>query len=168
MGHEYEVVLAEGITWNPARAAAMALGPGWDLATIGSVAENNFVEGLLTALFPLPERSHFWIGGTDSATEGVWAWVDGTPFSPLDWWPTEPNDSTFLSPLGEDYLAYDLRTGLWAWNDGADTVSTFFGFSRGYVAERVASDSVPEPATLTLVGLGALGATLSRRRRKTS
>jgi hypothetical protein len=168
MGHEYEVVLAEGITWVPARAAAMALpGGGWDLASISSGAENAFVEGLLTALLPLPSRSHFWIGGTDSeaqgTTEGVWIWSDGTPFSFTDWWPGEPNNVTTFDPPGEDYLAYDLRSGLWAWNDGGDSVGTVYGFSRGFVAERVAA--VPEPATLTLVGLGVLGATLGRRRR---
>jgi MYXO-CTERM domain-containing protein len=41
---------------------------------------------------------------------------------------------------------------------------TNFGFSRGYVAERVAISEVPDPATLTLFALASLGAAARRRR----
>lgn len=69
-GHEYEVVLAEAKTWSESRALALALGAGWDLASIGDVGENNFVVSLLNPA--LPDRSHFWLGATDGASEGVW------------------------------------------------------------------------------------------------
>src|SRR6476661_4455824 len=78
LGHEYQVVLSTGLTWSSARAAALTLGSGWDLATIGDAGENTFVKGLLNT--SAPDRSHFWIGATDEVTEGNWLWVDGTPF----------------------------------------------------------------------------------------
>ena len=66
-GHEYEVVTSEGITWTSASTAAQA--SGWYLVTIGSAAENSFVESLLNP--GLASRSHFWIGATDQVSEGT-------------------------------------------------------------------------------------------------
>jgi hypothetical protein len=122
---------------------------------MGDALENTFVKGLLSTA--LPERSHFWIGGTDATTEGVWEWVDATPFLFSDWWGGEPNDIT-----GEDVLAFDLRGGGWAWNDASD--ATAASFTRGYIAEGPAVD-VPEPASLSLFGMGVLILGLARHRR---
>lgn len=159
MGHEYEVVMASGVTWDGARAAAIALGPGWDLATVGSAAENTFLESQLNA--GLPDRSHMWIGATDRLLENAFQWVDGTPFLFTDWWGGEPNN------LGdEDFLAFDLRNGTWGWNDSSQTTAFALGLVQGFVAERVVRPAVaPEPATLFLVGIGALAAGLRRRQR---
>ena len=139
-GHEYQVVAVAGISWSNARAAAQALGPGWDLATIGSTEENTFVESLLNS--GLSDRAHFWLGATDEVTEGTWVWVDGTPWSFSDWWPGEPGNTN-----DEDFLAYDLRNGSWAWNDAPDDLGAVFpGFPQGYVAERSIS-AAPGPST---------------------
>jgi hypothetical protein len=159
MGHEYEVVNAEGVTFEQARAAALALGLGWDLVSLGSAPENAFVESLLNN--GLPERSHYWVGASDAAAEGVWLWLDGTPFTFTDWWGGEPNNVGG----GENFLALDLRGGAWAWNDVSNL--TVAGLARGFVAERaIEVAAVPEPTTLTLLGLGALTGAAARRRRR--
>ena len=61
--HEYEVFSTGKITWEDARVAAQALGPDWDLASIGAGQENAFVTSLLDA--GLPDRAHFWIGAKE-------------------------------------------------------------------------------------------------------
>ncbi len=156
MGHEYEVVVARGVTWDAARAAATALGPGWDLATIGTGVENTFVESLLGPT-ALGDRSHVWIGATDLALENSFQWIDATPFAFTDWWGGEPNNTG-----NEDYLAYDLRSGTWAWNDASPTQAFTINLVRGFVAERVVA--APEPASLFLLSIGAVAAGLRRRR----
>lgn len=59
-GSQYDVILAEGITWTAADAAASAMGSSWRLATITSAAEDSFVASLLSTAFA--QRSHFWLG----------------------------------------------------------------------------------------------------------
>jgi len=157
-GHEYQVVSSEGTTWEAARTAAQSLGAGWDLVTIGSAAENSFVESLL-GTSGLLDRSHFWMGATDAANEGTWVWIDGTPWSYTDWSGGEPNNSG-----NEDFLAFDLRSGVWAWNDAPTNLGSIYGFARGYVAERVAPSGVPEPTSIALIGLGLLGLAAARRK----
>lgn len=158
-GHEYDVITAEDITWTAAQAATALMGSGWHLATITSAAENGFVAGLLPAA--APQRSHYWLGGSDATVEGTWTWVTGEAFSFTGWWGGEPNNSG-----NEDYLAMDLRGGVYAWNDApADMLAAGYDMARGYIIER--SSAVPEPGTLSLAGLAALAlAALTRRRRR--
>lgn len=159
-GHEYQVVLSEGVTWEAARSAAQGLGAGWDLATIGSAAENSFLESLLGTSYA--DRSHFWLGATDSAVEGTWVWVDGTPWSFTDWASGEPNNSG-----DEDFLAFDLRGSVWAWNDAPTNVGAVFGFARGFLAESSNVSAVPIPGALPLFlsGLAGIGVVGHRRKK---
>lgn len=148
-GHEYEVVVAEGATWQSARASAQALGSGWDLATVTSVAENTFFISLLPSA--PGARWHFWLGASDSASEGTFAWVTGEEFNFTDWASGEPNNFD-----NDDFLAIDFRTG-WVWNDAPDNLGTLYpGLARGFVAERSVTP-VPEPSYVALFAMGLMG-----------
>jgi hypothetical protein len=101
-GHLYEVVrVGTPLTWDSARAAAQALGPGWDLATITSADENAFVKTLFEAdptftrgftRCPDPDICWYWIGPwiggfnvTDPrAPDTSFQWVTGEPISFTD------------------------------------------------------------------------------------
>ena len=148
-GHEYDVIRAEDITWSDANAAAVALGGGWHLATIISAAENTFVASLLP--LSVPDRSHFWLGGTDAAVEGVWTWVTGEAFGYSNWAGGEPNNSG-----NEDYLAMDLRGAAYAWNDApGNMLAAGYDMARGYIIEQDAFRT--GAGDLGAAGLGRAG-----------
>lgn len=151
------------VSWTAASAAVAAMGGGWHLATITTAAENTFVETTVLGA-GAADRSHYWIGATDAAVEGTFAWVTGEPFSFADWGGGEPNN------LGnEDYLAYDYRAGIgWVWNDAPDNIaSSYPNFGKGYVIERRVGAAVPLPGVLPLlgIGLGLIAARTVRRAR---
>ncbi len=62
------------VTWETANASAIA--EGGHLVTIGSPAEQARVFGLMTDTALNPSKFEIWLGGTDSAREGAWQWVD--------------------------------------------------------------------------------------------
>lgn len=153
--HEYDVITAEGVTWTDANAATALLGGGWHLATITSAAENNFLTSILPA--GQADRSHYWLGGTDARVEETWEWVTGETWSYENWSGGEPNNVG-----NEDYLAFDLRGSVYAWNDAPDDLGAIYGFARGYVIERAAQ--VPEPGLLSLLGLALVALGVTRRK----
>jgi hypothetical protein len=89
---------ATTLAWEAARGACRARGTGWDLASVLSAAESEFIGE------QLPFEA--WLGASDSASEGDWIWVaDGRAFwrgsfdgavvdgAYANWNATEPNGS---------------------------------------------------------------------------
>ncbi len=133
-GHFYQVISDPNISWTDAKTAADAstlFGLKGYLATLTSAAENTFAY----------EKAQFdgWIGGSDAASPGVWAWADG-PENGLQFWsgtvggtavarqynnwaPNQPDDSGG----NQQYLRF---LGAGAWDDYDNT-----GFSPGYLIE---------------------------------
>lgn len=151
-GHQYEYIAATSISWTDASAAAQAIGTGWNLASITSQAEEDFVVSLITG--SIQTNNEVWLGGTDEGIEGTWTWTDGELFLYSDWWAGEPNDFG----AGEDYLALKYDNA-WHWNDAANSAEDFI---IGYIVE---STPVPVPPALWLLSSSILGL-LGMMRRK--
>jgi hypothetical protein len=86
-GNTYDVIVDSAASWDAARASAKAA--GGDLATIGSAAEQSFVEGLLTAN-NAPTGSYW--SGIGETSEGVWVDDSGKTLGYTHWAPGEPNN----------------------------------------------------------------------------
>ncbi|XP_036830595.1 C-type lectin domain family 4 member E-like, partial [Oncorhynchus mykiss] len=72
-------------TWEESRQECVERGA--DLVIINSEKEQEFLFNL---------NSSFWIGLTDSVTEGTWKWVDGNPLTtPRFWGSGQPNGDEF-------------------------------------------------------------------------
>ncbi len=116
--------IAAALTWDAARVSCQGRGTDWDLASIRSSADSQFIRGLLSG--------EAWVGGSDTVSEETWAWVsDGFEFwqgegaagnalnsAFVNWFEDEPNgsdssdclrllpDSTWADRECEEPLAY--------------------------------------------------------------
>lgn len=138
-GHLYKFISGT-INWNNAFTAAQtqtAYGVNGYLATISSSAENAFVSGRLTG--------DGWIGGADTAVEGVWRWMSGPEAGTNFWNGTGGGSSpTYASWAGgepnqsgeEDCAQTYVASG--NWNDLPCTATV-----SGYVVEFGSDGNLP-------------------------
>ncbi|HEY7642618.1 MAG TPA: hypothetical protein VH814_22985 [Steroidobacteraceae bacterium] len=140
-GHYYQVVIANKISWDAAKAAAEQRsfqGVQGHLATIGSAAEDTFVHQLrqqvLNAPHPSLSGTELWVGGfqvpcaTTTPEPGCgWMWLNGESIAPTNgpspytnWQSGEPNNlhrtPDSLHRATEEHLAIGLN-GVFGWND---------------------------------------------------
>ena len=93
--------------WNAAEAFAQQL--GGHLVSINSQAEQDFVWQNFGNVAGVDRR--VWIGFSDAASEGSFAWADGSPAKFTNWNPGEPNNSG-----GVEHYA-ELLGSNGRWND---------------------------------------------------
>jgi hypothetical protein len=86
-GHTYQFCSATA-SWTSADSACRG-GTRYDLVTISSSAENDFVQRETRS------RSTFdwWIGLYQPGGSGPWSWSSGSSSSHRNWGPSEPNDT---------------------------------------------------------------------------
>lgn len=133
---DYDMPIGKGIVWNNhtyciiehptaswLEAEAYCESLGGHLATISSKEENEVISSNLSS-------GHYYIGATDIAVDGVWAWVTGEAFTYSNWSPGEPNNLGGGQPF---VLMYGPTSGypIGAWDDcwGEN------GHSSGFVCE---------------------------------
>ncbi|XP_053733782.1 galactose-specific lectin nattectin-like [Synchiropus splendidus] len=68
-------------SWTDAEKACIRL--GGNLASIRGTVENRFVKKMVNRV--TYSNKPIWIGGFDSASEGIWLWSDGARFYNYPW-----------------------------------------------------------------------------------
>ncbi|XP_058475495.1 hepatic lectin-like [Solea solea] len=106
------------LTWNKSKLECSKL--GGDLVVINNKEEQRFLVSRLMTKMINPEDK-FWIGLTDSETEGKWMWVDGLPLNTSwnfwlganpDNWEKEDREGEDCVRMGEKDGAPDLKCWL--------------------------------------------------------
>lgn len=157
----YHLIAADGgggLSWTDAEAFAVTL--GGHLATINDLDENDFI---FSEWADNPMTGGLWLGLNDVAANSQWVWVSGESSSFTYWQPGEPNNAGGNETYVHMWGGMIVPNG--QWNDATNVTSTFgrpiFGVVEiGEIAE------IPEPATVGLLSLAALGGFLAWRRRR--
>merc|ERR1711962_457102 len=74
----------ESLSWDDARAKCST--------NNGALASLNDPQAFHDYINRNHNNEKFWLGGTDSASEGNWVWLDGRPFGNFPWPSNEPNN----------------------------------------------------------------------------
>lgn len=149
-GHTYYIA-PNNITWAQAEAMAQTL--GGHLATVNSLAENNW----LLSIWP----QGGYIGFNDLQQEGNFVWTSGENSSFTNWSGGEPNDN-----LGAEDITILYTAG---WSDGTADINPWYGYIEvagpGF-AVTPASATVQVGANMILTVVGQANGALSYQWRK--
>ena len=139
---------ANSVTWTAAEATAVTA--GGHLASIPS-------QQVQSALVDTFGQSGYWVGLNDAATEGTFAWSDGTPLTYTNWYQGSPVNNS----ANNDYVYFLTTGGLWYVTSNTDTHASVSqnpaeagapalstaGISAQYVLDVSVTDSVPPVVT---------------------
>lgn len=124
-GHFYALSSGDGTGFS---LEAQAVAMGGHLAAIADAAENAWLVATYAAL---TSAASVYIGFSDAAVEGQFAWTTGEPVSYTNWLPGEPNNSS-----NEDWTAVLIRPAssfqLGKWVDAMNATRGVFEF-KGYL-----------------------------------
>ena len=117
MGYGRYEVISGSFTWDEARLDAEAR--GGHLLTVSNAQEWQMVQDRLGASMP---SENYWMGGTDSFSEGNWMWVTGEKWNYTNWgWDGSYFRDKSYEPNGganANFLAGRISTEITGWGWG--------------------------------------------------
>ncbi len=113
-GHTYAYI-DKSMTWYEAKEYCENL--GGHLATITSAEEQTFISDVVLTS---PKMGYYWLGATDSESEGTWKWITGEEWNYTYWDGPQPDNA-----YDEDYL--HLYSNSKRWNDLNYDASRYYG-----------------------------------------
>ncbi|XP_036452928.1 macrophage mannose receptor 1-like [Colossoma macropomum] len=135
-------IYTAAVTWSYAEQNCVNM--GGHLASVHSSEEYTFIQELV--LNATNSNSQTWLGGTDAAQEGVWAWTDGSAFNYNNWSYGQPDNGYWYS---ENCLMMNFPV---SWNDAyCDNVLPSV-CAKTITTTTVPSTTVPSTMTVTTSG----------------